>query len=98
MGMDWLTFDVLQLTRDKVLQESVSSIDPTLRVIVFVFLPSQSGKSIAIWRRKLNVPNDVRAELFPQIRETVSHLRRREDYIVHVDRCVHILLHAMPTN
>lgn len=68
---------------DKVLQESVAFYDPAVQVIVFVFLPSQSGNSMAIWRRKVAVPNNMRLAYQPQITQALAALRK--DYVVHVD-------------
>jgi hypothetical protein len=73
---DWMTIDQLKDTLDKILQESVALYDPAKQVIVFIFLLSKSGNSMAIWRRKIPVPEmlqtayrndiaDVKAELQP---------------------------------
>ena len=59
--------------------------DPTTQVIVFVFLPSPSGNSVAIWRRRINVPNNMRLMLQAEINHALDALRRDEDYLVHVD-------------
>lgn len=82
-AFDWLTFDDLQPTMDKVLQESVAYYDPAVQVIVFVFLPSQSGNSMAIWRRKIPVPNNMRLAYQPQIKQALAALRK--EYVLHVD-------------
>ncbi|KAJ7591338.1 hypothetical protein C8J56DRAFT_1003846 [Mycena floridula] len=84
-AFDWLTFDELQLSKDKILQESVTSYDPSKVCIVFVFLPSQSGNSVAIWRRKINVPNNTRMMLNQEINLCMTGLRRDSEYVVHVD-------------
>ena len=88
-AFDWLTFDQLQPTMDQILQESVASYDPYVHVIVFVFLPSKSGNSMAIWRRKLAVPNNLRLAHQAQIKQAMAALRR--DYILHVDEYVYLL-------
>lgn len=82
---DWLTFDQLQATKDRTLQESVAFYNPAVQVIVFVYLPSQSGNSVAIWRRKIIVPNNVRLVLQAEINVAMAALRREKDYVVHVD-------------
>ena len=41
--------------------------------------------SIAIWRRKINVPNNTRLMLQGEIQLCMSGLRREQDYLVHVD-------------
>lgn len=87
-AFDWLTFDHLQETRDKIMQESAAFYDPTAQAIIFVFLPSQSGNSVAMWRRKINVPNNMRLMLQAEISLALAALRREEDYVVHVDEYV----------
>ncbi|KAJ3829454.1 hypothetical protein F5880DRAFT_1470545 [Lentinula raphanica] len=87
-AFDWLTFDQLQETRDKIMQESAAFYDPAAQTIVFVFLPSKSGNSVAMWRRKINVPNNMRLMLQGEIALAMAALRREEDYVVHVDEYV----------
>jgi len=80
-----LTFDDLQKSYDKTLQSSVISYDPTLQVIVFVFLPSKSGNSVAIWRRKLVVPNNARLRFQTELDVALAGLKEPQSYIVYVD-------------
>jgi hypothetical protein len=87
-AFDFLTFDQLQGTMDKTLQESVAFYDPARFAMVFVFLPSQSGNSVAIWRRKINVPDSARQKYRPQIEAIVRSLRPPEEYVVMVDEYV----------
>lgn len=82
-AFDWLTFPELQKTMDRTLQESVAFYDPSALVVVFVFLPSKSGKSLAIWRRKIAVPSNVRLAYQAQITQAIDSLSR--DYSVYVD-------------
>lgn len=82
---DWLTFDQLQETRDSILQNSVIHYDPAMMVYVFVFLPSPTGKSVAMWRRKVPVPNNARLRFRKEISSAKSGLRNTEDYVVHID-------------
>lgn len=84
-AFDWLTFDQLQKTRDKILQESVAFYDPAAQVIVFIFLPSPSGNSVAVWRRRINVPNNIRLMLQDEINLVFTGLRKDKEYLVHVD-------------
>ncbi|KAJ7228913.1 hypothetical protein GGX14DRAFT_346343 [Mycena pura] len=84
-AFDWLTFDQLQASRDKILQESVAFYDPAVTCVVFVFLPSKSGNSVAMWRRKISIGSNTRASRITEIRLAVAGLRREKDYIVHVD-------------
>jgi hypothetical protein len=82
-AFDWLTFDQLQLTMDQILQESVAFYDPHVHVIVFVFLPSKSGNSVAIWRRKIAVPNNIRLAYQGEIKQALAALRK--NYTLYVD-------------
>jgi hypothetical protein len=84
-ALDWLTFKQLQGTMDKTLQESVAFYDPSAQVMVFVYLPSESGNSIAIWRVKINVPDKTKAKYKAEINEMVKSLPKHTDYIVCVD-------------
>ncbi|KAK7061473.1 hypothetical protein R3P38DRAFT_2829714 [Favolaschia claudopus] len=84
-AFDWLTFDQLQVTRDRVLQESVAFYDPAATAVVFVFLPSKSGNSVAMWRRRISIPNNTRTIRINEIRLAMAGLRREKDYVVHVD-------------
>ena len=84
-ALDWLTFNQLQSTMDKTLQESVAFYDPSRLVTVFVYLPSQTGKSIAIWRRKINIPDSARTKYQAEINVVTKILRPEKDYVVMVD-------------
>ncbi|CDO75605.1 hypothetical protein BN946_scf184858.g45 [Trametes cinnabarina] len=79
---DWVTLDKLQRTLDATLQESVALYDPAFQVIVFVFLLSPSGNSMALWRRKLTVPDSLREEHRDDILAVKAELK---DYPVYVD-------------
>ena len=41
------------------MQEAVALYDPGVQVIVYVFLLSKTGNSLAVWKRKLKIPEDV---------------------------------------
>ena len=84
-ALDWLTFKQLQGTMDKTLQESVAFYDPSTQVMVFVYLPSESGNSIAIWRVKIDVPEKTKVKYKAEINEMVKSLPKHTDYIVCVD-------------
>ncbi|KAJ7179374.1 hypothetical protein C8R46DRAFT_887053 [Mycena filopes] len=88
-AFDWLTFDQLQASRDRTLQESVAFYDPAVICIVFVFLPSKSGNSVAMWRRKISVGNNTRATRVNEIYLAMAGLRREKEYVVHVDEYNH---------
>jgi hypothetical protein len=66
----------------------VAFYDPAVQVIVFVFLPSKSGNSVAMWRRKLKVPNNLRLTYQREISLAMAALRKDKDYVLHVDECV----------
>jgi hypothetical protein len=82
-AFDWLPLDHLKDTLDKILQESVAFYDPATQVIVFVFLLSKTGNSMAIWRRKIPVAEGFRAMYAETIDETIANLPA--DYPVYVD-------------
>ncbi|KAF9534908.1 hypothetical protein CPB83DRAFT_755141 [Crepidotus variabilis] len=84
-AFDFLTFDQLQATMDKTLQESVAFYDPSEFAMVFIFLPSQTGNSVAIWRRKINVPDSARRKYRPEIDAIKRTLRPVKEYVVMVD-------------
>lgn len=82
-AFDWLTLQQLQPTLDKIFQESVVCYKPARQVIVFVFLLSKSGSSMAVWRRKLPVPESVvlaNREAFARTLEALP-----KDKVVYVD-------------
>lgn len=68
------------------MQESVVFYDPAVQVIVYVLLPSKSGNSVAMWRRKIKVPNNARLMYQAHINQAVAALKKEEDYVVYVDR------------
>jgi len=70
---------------DKTLQESVAFYDPGQLVIVFVYLPSQTGNSVAIWRRKVHVPDRARLKYRNELAAITKTLRKNEQYVVMVD-------------
>jgi hypothetical protein len=82
-AFDWLTYEDVVETRDRLLQESVGHYDPSMQVIVFVFLPSKSGNSLAMWRRKFPVPESIRLANLREI--DIVKMSLRKDYTVWVD-------------
>ena len=82
-AFDWVTMSQLRATLDLILQESVALYDPAAQVIIFVFLLSPSGNSMAVWRRKLAIPEALRFAHEQEIDETKASLE--EDYPVYVD-------------
>jgi hypothetical protein len=87
MAFDWLSFPYLQYTRDKTLQESVLFYKPAEEVVVFIFLLSPSRNSMAVWRRKIPIPLNLRTHYAREIQLVTGSLRT--DYgPLHVDECV----------
>ncbi|KAI0053049.1 hypothetical protein FA95DRAFT_1579727 [Auriscalpium vulgare] len=82
-AFDWLTYDSAKETRDRIIQESVGFYDPAKQVVVFVLLPSKTGNSVAMWRRKIPVPNSVRLAHLHEIQLAKAALRK--EYPVWVD-------------
>ena len=82
-GLYWLMYDDVVETRDRLLQESVGFYDPSIQVVVFVFLPSKSGNSLAMWRRKVTVPDSIRLTHLREI--DLVKVTLRKDYPVLVD-------------
>ena len=85
-AFDWLTFDQLQPSMDRILQESVAFYDPAVEVLIFVFLPSENGNSVAMWRRKIKVPSNSRLTFSSELSLVMTALRK--DYVIHVNECV----------
>ena len=83
--LDWMSFDQIQRTFDKTLQESVAFYDPAQIVVVFVFIPSHTGNSVAIWRRKIPVPGNVRRKYETDIAKLKKKLRPPKDYVIYVE-------------
>ncbi|KAI0337550.1 hypothetical protein BDW22DRAFT_1339557 [Trametopsis cervina] len=85
-AFDWITLPHLRLTCDRIFQESVVTYKPDMQVIVFVFLLSKSGNSMAVWRRKVLIPASVRSankDVLAQIIEALP-----QDKVVYVDEYV----------
>jgi len=85
-AFDWVTIDQLQGTLDKILQESVALYDPAKQVIVFIFLLSKSGNSMAIWRRKIPVAEILWTTFKNDIAEIKAELQ--PNYPVYVEESV----------
>jgi len=82
-AFDWMTIEQLKGTLDKILQESVALYDPAKQVIVFIFLLSKSGNSMAIWRRKIPVPEILQLAYKDHIAEIKAGLE--PNYPVYVE-------------
>lgn len=85
-AFDWMSIDQLGDTLDKILQESVALYDPEKLVIVFIFLLSKSGNSMAVWRRKIPVPEMLQTAYKDDIAEVKAGLQ--PNYPVYVEQSV----------
>ncbi|KAF8525386.1 hypothetical protein JB92DRAFT_2702314, partial [Gautieria morchelliformis] len=83
-AFDWITFDEVVGTYDKILQESMAFYEPDRQVLVFVFLLSHTGNSVAMWRRKLPIPVAVHNQNRTEIKRLMTSLAQRR-YVVTVD-------------
>lgn len=68
---------------DRTMQESLAFYDPNAQIVVFVFLLSKTQNSMAIWRRKLPLPDNLRLTYGPQLKQTIAGLQAT--YPIHVD-------------
>ena len=93
-AFDWVTIDQLGDTLDKILQESVALYDPAKQAIVFIFLLSKSGNSMAIWRRKIPVPAVLQTAYKVAIAEMKAELQ--PNYPVYVEESVADSLSCLP--
>ncbi|KAJ1304081.1 hypothetical protein OPQ81_008485 [Rhizoctonia solani] len=59
LEVDWITFRDTQKTRDKTLQREVLRNEPALSVLVYVFRALPGKRSVAIWRRKIDIPATI---------------------------------------
>lgn len=80
---DWITLDNVHDTLDKNLQKYVVSYKPASHVLVFVFLLSKTGNSLAIWRKKLTVPQEI-FEANAEIIERALEMQERGP-VVYID-------------
>ncbi|KAH9936966.1 hypothetical protein B0H21DRAFT_698836 [Amylocystis lapponica] len=85
-AFDWVPISELQRTLDQRMQETVARYDPGAQSVVFVFLLSNSENSMAVWHRKLAVPDALRLARIAQIKEAKAKLTG--DYAVYVDEWV----------
>ncbi|THG94412.1 hypothetical protein EW026_g7056 [Hermanssonia centrifuga] len=82
-AFDWINLRQLSPTLDRKLQKSVICYNPATHVVVFVFLLSKSGNSMAIWRKKVAIPEQVRLAYKDAITLAVEGLPK--DLVVYVD-------------
>lgn len=82
-AIEWLSWEQVVETRDRMLQEFVGYYDPAEYTLVFVLLPSPSGNSVAIWREKVRVPPEARIGRTPDVDLAKAALRK--EYPVTVD-------------
>jgi len=82
-AFDWISIDALQPTLDRIFQESVVCYNPAFQVVVFVFLLSRSGNSMAVWRKKVPIPDNLRRANEEHIQRVMQTLDPK--YRVYVD-------------
>ena len=83
-----MLYEALTYTFEKRIQESVGFYNPSAETIVFVFLPSRTGNSAAIWRRKVPVPELSSRAQWESIQNATSILRA--DYKVYVEELSYV--------
>ena len=88
-AFDWISIQDLQQTADHRMQETVALYDPGAQVIVFVFLLSESQSSMAVWQRRLAIPDTLRMAHVPHIQDAKARLK--PSYPVFVDEWVSFL-------
>ncbi|KAG6878258.1 hypothetical protein C0993_010030 [Termitomyces sp. T159_Od127] len=81
---DWLGYKQVQKSRDRILQHSILAIDPAEQTVIFVYLLSRTGNSVAMWRRKLQVPKDIQQKHLQALKKVKAGLRPDKD-LIYVD-------------
>ncbi|KAF8528359.1 hypothetical protein BU17DRAFT_38156, partial [Hysterangium stoloniferum] len=90
-SVDWLSFEEVVSTYDHTLQESLAFYEPENQVLVFVLLLSPSGNSVAMWRRKIEVPHHVRNINRVRLAGITERLSKRR-VVITVDKLSRFLL------
>lgn len=85
LALDWIPFHHMQSTLDRILQECAGVYDPAEEAIVFVFLLSKSGNSMAIWRERIPIPREMKHAYERDLDDVKAGLRKEA---VYVDQCV----------
>jgi hypothetical protein len=80
-AFDWMSFPEAQKTHDRTLQESMTAYDPLTTSLVFVFLVSESGNSIAMWRRKLSIPPSLQLRHATDVDRIKAQMRQQPHII-----------------
>ncbi|EJD53778.1 hypothetical protein AURDEDRAFT_180191 [Auricularia subglabra TFB-10046 SS5] len=80
-GFDWLTLSQLAHTYDRIIQQSLLYYQPTEFALVFIFLVSASGNSIACWRRKLPVPYEQQQEYGRAVKQVQREFTNQQHQI-----------------
>ncbi|KAG6880429.1 hypothetical protein C0992_000031 [Termitomyces sp. T32_za158] len=76
---DWLGYKQVRKSADRILQQSILVTDPAEETVVFVYLLSRTGNSVAMWRRKLHVTKDIRQKYLKALKKVKAGLRPDED-------------------
>lgn len=80
-----MTFDDIVDTYDRTLQESIAFYEVENQVVVFIFLLSPSKNSMAVWRRKIAIPNAVRTQNLGELTKVGKLLSKRK-FVLTVDK------------
>ncbi|KEP50990.1 Asp domain protein [Rhizoctonia solani 123E] len=91
LEVDWITFRDTQKTRDKTLQREVFRNEPALSVLVYVFRTSPDKRSIAIWRRKIDMPATIIRKNATALAAKRRELRATEaQYVIKISPIVNV--------
>ncbi|CAE6482872.1 unnamed protein product [Rhizoctonia solani] len=85
LEVDWITFRDTQKTRDKTLQREVLKNEPALSVLIYVFRTLPGKRSVAIWRRKIDIPATILRKNANTIAAKRRELRAAEaEYVIKI--------------
>jgi len=83
-AFDWISFDDAMPTCDRTLQQSIIYNDFLTTVVVFVFLVSRTGNSVAVWRRRLPVETSLQRPNRKAVEKIQTEMKTRA-YTILVD-------------
>lgn len=90
---DWLGYKQVQVSADQILQGSILATDPADQTVIFVYLLSRTGNSVAMWRRKLQVPKEVRQKHLQALKKVKAGLRLDKELIYDDEYVIRELLY-----
>ncbi|KZW04035.1 hypothetical protein EXIGLDRAFT_12460 [Exidia glandulosa HHB12029] len=80
----WTANAPLSQTCDRTIQQSLMYYDPGEFALVFVFLVSETGNSMACWRRRIPIPQQMTARHRSEIAKIKAEMKKR-NYKIYVD-------------